>query len=174
MNSDELDILLVEDNQDDMDLALHALQRGKVANRIFVVRDGEEALDFLFCPGGFSEPRPAVAARLEPKDAAAWTVELEPTTDVLAALGEHRRPGQLLVGFAADQGAQGLERARQKLTGKKADLLVFNDVARPDIGFDSADNEVTLIAAGGERTIAKTSKEEIAAGVLDEVERLLG
>jgi CheY-like chemotaxis protein len=53
MNS-ELDILLVEDNQDDMDLAQHALQRGKVANRIFVVRDGEEALDFLFCRGKYS------------------------------------------------------------------------------------------------------------------------
>jgi two-component system response regulator len=55
MNVGELDILLVEDNQDDMDLALHALQRGKVANRIFVVRDGEEALDFLFCRGKYSE-----------------------------------------------------------------------------------------------------------------------
>ena len=51
MISDELDILLVEDNQDDMDLALHALRRGKLANRIFVARDGEEALDFLFCRG---------------------------------------------------------------------------------------------------------------------------
>ncbi|MFZ3339873.1 MAG: response regulator [Terriglobales bacterium] len=55
MNSDRLDILLVEDNQDDMELALHALQRGKVANRIFVVRDGEEALDFLFCRGPFAD-----------------------------------------------------------------------------------------------------------------------
>src|SRR5580658_3189942 len=55
MNLEGLDILLVEDNQDDMDLALHALQRGKVANRIFVVRDGEEALDFLFCRGKYSE-----------------------------------------------------------------------------------------------------------------------
>jgi two-component system, response regulator len=53
MISDELDILLVEDNQDDVDLALHALQRGKLANRIFVVRDGEEALDFLFCRAGY-------------------------------------------------------------------------------------------------------------------------
>ena len=51
MNAEELDILLVEDNQDDVDLALHALQRGKLANRIFVVRNGEEALDFLFCRG---------------------------------------------------------------------------------------------------------------------------
>ncbi len=49
MSTRELDILLVEDSEDDMDLALHALQRGKIANRIFVVRDGEEALDFLFC-----------------------------------------------------------------------------------------------------------------------------
>jgi len=55
MNSQELDILLVEDNQDDMDLALHALRREKLANRIFVVRDGEEALDFLFCRGPFAE-----------------------------------------------------------------------------------------------------------------------
>ncbi len=55
MNSMELDILLVEDNQDDVDLALHALRREKLANNIFVVRDGEEALDFLFCRGGFAE-----------------------------------------------------------------------------------------------------------------------
>lgn len=53
MNLEGLEILLVEDNQDDMDLALHALQRAKVANRIFVVRDGEEALDFLFCRGAY-------------------------------------------------------------------------------------------------------------------------
>jgi CheY-like chemotaxis protein len=55
MNLPELDILLVEDNQDDVDLALHALQRGKLANRILVVRDGEEALDFLFCRGVYAE-----------------------------------------------------------------------------------------------------------------------
>ena len=55
MKSDEVDILLVEDNQDDVDLALHALRREKLANSIFVVRDGEEALDFLFCRGGFAQ-----------------------------------------------------------------------------------------------------------------------
>jgi two-component system response regulator len=54
MNAGKLDILLVEDNQDDMDLALHALKREKLANNIFVVRDGEEALDFLFCRGAFT------------------------------------------------------------------------------------------------------------------------
>ena len=55
MNSGELDILLVEDNEDDMDLALHALRREKLANNIFVARDGEEALDFLFCRGVFAQ-----------------------------------------------------------------------------------------------------------------------
>ena len=55
MNSDALDILLVEDNQDDVDLALHALRREKLANNIMVVRDGEEALDFIFCRGAFAQ-----------------------------------------------------------------------------------------------------------------------
>jgi two-component system response regulator len=54
MNSGKLEILLVEDNQDDMDLALHALRREKLANNIYVARDGEEALDFLFCRGAFA------------------------------------------------------------------------------------------------------------------------
>jgi two-component system response regulator len=55
MNSENLDILLVEDNKDDMDLTLHALKREKLANHIFVARDGEEALDFLFCRGAFAQ-----------------------------------------------------------------------------------------------------------------------
>ena len=54
MNLAEPDILLVEDNQDDMDLALHVLRREKLANDIYVARDGEEALDFLFCREAFS------------------------------------------------------------------------------------------------------------------------
>jgi two-component system response regulator len=55
MNAEKLDILLVEDNRDDMDLALHALKQGKLANNIVVARDGEEALDFLFCRGAFAQ-----------------------------------------------------------------------------------------------------------------------
>ncbi len=54
MNLENIDILLVEDNEDDMDLALHALRRKKLANSIFVARDGEQALDFLFCRGAFA------------------------------------------------------------------------------------------------------------------------
>src|SRR5580658_1918143 len=51
MNSNEVDILLADDSQDDIDLTLHALRAENLANHVFVVRDGEEALDFLFCTG---------------------------------------------------------------------------------------------------------------------------
>jgi phosphopantothenoylcysteine decarboxylase / phosphopantothenate---cysteine ligase len=103
------------------------------------------------------------------KDEEPWTVTLEPTTDVLRELGARRANGQLLVGFAADRGERGLERAREKLANKRADLIVFNDVARDDVGFDAPDNEVVLVSAEGERRIDKAPKERVAAAILDEV-----
>jgi phosphopantothenoylcysteine decarboxylase / phosphopantothenate---cysteine ligase len=108
-----------------------------------------------------------------PKDGSSWSVELEPTADVLAALGAARRAGQVLVGFAADTGSGGLERAREKRVAKNADLFVFNDVSRADIGFDALDNEVVVLSGNGERTVEKAPKGVVAATVLDEVERLL-
>ncbi|HEX6491789.1 MAG TPA: bifunctional phosphopantothenoylcysteine decarboxylase/phosphopantothenate--cysteine ligase CoaBC, partial [Gaiellaceae bacterium] len=109
-----------------------------------------------------------------PKDGAPWTVTLEPTRDVLLRLGERRRAGQLLVGFAADRGEQGLERAREKLRRKGTDLIVFNDISRSDVGFDAAENEVVLVSGAGERRIHKQPKERIASEILDEVVRLGG
>jgi phosphopantothenoylcysteine decarboxylase/phosphopantothenate--cysteine ligase len=100
-------------------------------------------------------------------------LELEPTADVLALLGEGERNGQVLVGFGAEAGEAGLERKRRMLTDKKLDLVVYNDVSVPGIGFDAPDNEVTLVTHAGERQLARASKDEIAAGIVDEVERLL-
>ena len=118
--------------------------------------------------------RPA-AARIDkrPKDTSTWTVELEPTTDILQTLGDQRRDGQVLVGFAADSGETGLERARAKLVRKQANLIVFNDVSRDDVGFDTPENEVVLVTATAERTVAKAPKAEIAAAILDAVEGIL-
>ncbi len=116
---------------------------------------------------------PAALAEKRSKDETSWTVELEPTPDVLADLGADRHPGQVLVGFAADGADRGLERAREKRLAKNADLFVFNDVTRSDIGFDALENEVTVISETGERLIEKAPKREVAASVLDEVERLL-
>jgi phosphopantothenoylcysteine decarboxylase/phosphopantothenate--cysteine ligase len=130
--------------------------------------------DVVVMAAAVADYRPAEAlAGKRPKDRAAWTVELEPTTDVLAALGRSKRTGQVLVGFAADDGERGLTRARDKLIRKNADLFVFNDVSRADIGFDSGENEVTLVAPDGERAIAKAPKNDVAAAILDEIELLL-
>ncbi|HEU5405056.1 MAG TPA: phosphopantothenoylcysteine decarboxylase, partial [Gaiellaceae bacterium] len=131
--------------------------------------------DVVVMAAAVADYRPAEApAAKRPKDSATWTLELEPTTDVLAALGGRRQDDQLLVGFAAETGADGLERAREKLARKGADLFVLNDVARTDIGFGTYENEVTLLTANGERTVPKAPKDEIAAAILDEVEALLG
>ncbi len=102
-----------------------------------------------------------------------WNLELEPTADVLALLGEQERNGQVLVGFGAELGEAGLERKRGMLTDKNLDLVVYNDVSTPGIGFDSSENEVTLVTRSGERELPRASKAEIAAGIVDEVERLL-
>jgi phosphopantothenoylcysteine decarboxylase/phosphopantothenate--cysteine ligase len=107
------------------------------------------------------------------KDSATWQLELERTEDVLTALTREKRNGQVIVGFAAEAGAEGLERAREKLANKKGNLFVFNDVSRSDIGFESEDNEVVLISARGERRIGRRSKDEVAVAILDEVGDLL-
>jgi phosphopantothenoylcysteine synthetase/decarboxylase len=70
-------------------------------------------------------------------------------------------------------GDQGLARARAKLEAKGANLFVFNDVSRSDVGFDAPDNEVVIVSSGGEERIDKAPKERIAAAVLDRAERLL-
>jgi phosphopantothenoylcysteine decarboxylase/phosphopantothenate--cysteine ligase len=115
----------------------------------------------------------APSATKRTKDGSPWIVELEPTADVLAAIGSTRRPGQVIVGFAADESEAGLERAREKRRSKNADLFVFNDISRADIGFDSAENEVVVVSENGDRVVPKASKRVVAAAVLDEVERLL-
>jgi phosphopantothenoylcysteine decarboxylase/phosphopantothenate--cysteine ligase len=130
--------------------------------------------DLVLMAAAVADYRPAAAhGGKRPKDANAWQVELEPTQDVLRELGARRRNGQVLVGFAADEGEPGLERAREKLVAKNVNFIVFNDVSRTDIGFDAGENEVTLITRDGERLVAKASKRAIAAAVLDEAGRLL-
>jgi phosphopantothenoylcysteine decarboxylase/phosphopantothenate--cysteine ligase len=132
--------------------------------------------DVVLMAAAVADYRPAdTEVGKRPKDGNAWTVTLEPTTDVLRELGASRNNCAIamLVGFAADVGERGLERAREKLADKNVDLIVFNDVSRDDIGFDAAENEVVLVSAGGEQRIEKTSKERIAVAILDAVaERL--
>ena len=88
--------------------------------------------DVVIMAAAVADYRPAEAlASKRPKDRSGWSVELEPTTDVLATLGARRVPGQILVGFAADEGERGLARAREKLTAKNADLSSSTTSAAP-------------------------------------------
>lgn len=138
--------------------------------------DAAAMLDFdlAFLAAAVADYKPAAAlTHKRPKDAATWLVELEPTSDIARALGERKREGQVLVLFGAEHGDEGLERKRPMLADKNADLVVYNDVSRDDIGFDSTDNEVVLISDAGERRVPKASKQAVARAILDEAERLL-
>jgi phosphopantothenoylcysteine decarboxylase / phosphopantothenate---cysteine ligase len=99
-------------------------------------------------------------------------LHLEPTEDILAGLAAERIAGQTIVGFAAEYGSAGIERAREKLERKGADLIVLNDVSDPTIGFESEDNAVTLIDPASETHVPLASKEAIADAILDRVDQL--
>jgi phosphopantothenoylcysteine decarboxylase/phosphopantothenate--cysteine ligase len=141
------------------------------------MRDAALALpdvDVLLLAAAVADYRPAEALTgKRTKDDRAWTLELQPTDDIAKALGERKRPGQVLVAFGAEHGEEGLERKRAMLETKNADLVVFNDVGRSDIGFESTENEVVLITRDRERAVPKAAKASVAAAILDEVERLL-
>jgi phosphopantothenoylcysteine decarboxylase/phosphopantothenate--cysteine ligase len=94
---------------------------------------------------------------------------LEQTPDILAGLAARRRPGQVLVGFAAET-HDALARGRRKLTRKGVDLLVVNDVSAPETGFDHDTNAVVILDADGKSLeIPLTSKDAVANAVLDRV-----
>jgi phosphopantothenoylcysteine decarboxylase/phosphopantothenate--cysteine ligase len=133
-----------------------------------------ETCDVLLMAAAVADFRPVDPAdhKLK-KDAGPPTIELEPTVDVISALAARRRPGQVVVGFAAEHGDQALAYARDKLERKRLDAIVVNDVSQPGIGFDAPDNEVTVVTAGAERLLRKAGKDAIADGVLEEVQQLL-
>ena len=87
--------------------------------------------------------------------------------------GRARRTGQVLVGFGAERGEDGLARKRRMLRDKNVDLVVFNDVSRDDIGFDAAENEVVLVARAASASCRRRRRTRSRATILDEVERLL-
>ena len=133
-----------------------------------------ERADVLLMAAAVSDFRPAEAqaGKISKEGRDRLELELEATTDVLASLSSLRRHGQTLVGFAAEHGPSGLDRARGKLERKRLDAVVVNDVGTPGIGFDSGENEVTIITSSGERAVERGPKSVVAAAVLDEVEAL--
>ncbi|HZB04960.1 MAG TPA: bifunctional phosphopantothenoylcysteine decarboxylase/phosphopantothenate--cysteine ligase CoaBC, partial [Thermoleophilaceae bacterium] len=137
------------------------------------VRERFAEADVLIMAAAPADFRPAEQADSKlSREEGARRLELQPTADIVAGVAAGRRPDQTVIGFAAEHGDGAVERGRAKLARKSLDAVVVNDISRIDIGFDSSDNEVTIVLADGESEVGRRPKREVAAAILDEVERL--
>jgi len=116
--------------------------------------------------------RASVVSEGKLKRQANLDLHLEPTEDILASLATTRTEAQTIVGFAAEHGEEGIDRARAKLTRKGADLIVLNDVSDSSIGFESRQNAITLIDKEAETSVSRASKDTVAAKILERVDQL--
>ena len=125
--------------------------------------------DVLLMAAAVADYRPADphAGKLKKDAAGELNLRLVRTTDVLSALADTRRPGQVLIGFAAEHGDGALAHARAKLERKGLDAVVLNDVSDPSIGFDSAENEVVIVTAEGDHHVPRAAKADVAGAILD-------
>jgi len=126
--------------------------------------------DVIVMSAAVADFRPKVIAdgKLKKRDGAPEIV-LEPTPDILAGLGEHKRAGQTLVGFAAETHDL-IANATSKLRAKRLDLIVANDVGAPQVGFAHDTNAVTLLRPDAEPVeIDLASKRDVARAVIDTI-----
>ncbi|MGD9702168.1 MAG: bifunctional phosphopantothenoylcysteine decarboxylase/phosphopantothenate--cysteine ligase CoaBC [Acidimicrobiia bacterium] len=132
--------------------------------------DEAAAADVVVMAAAVADFRPATSSdRKLKKDQGVPEIRLEPTPDILAGLGAIKRPGQVLVGFAAETDDL-VANARTKLERKHLDLVVANDVSAPGAGFQHETNAVTLISSNGSlQQIALTDKREVARALVDQV-----
>jgi len=112
--------------------------------------------------------RPSIVAGQKLKRTGPMTIDLLPTEDILAEVVRQRRPGQLIVGFAAETENR-LENGRAKLLRKGVDAIVVNDVSREGVGFDSDLNGATFLTATTAIDLPEMSKRKLADRILDEV-----
>jgi len=130
--------------------------------------------DVVVMAAAVADFRPKVVANGKlKKDAGPPEIVLEPTPDILAGLGARKRPGQVLVGFAAET-SDLLANAADKLRRKHLDLIVANDVAAPGVGFAHDTNAVLIIGPEGLlRAVPLSDKRTVAVAVLDVVSSLV-
>jgi phosphopantothenoylcysteine decarboxylase/phosphopantothenate--cysteine ligase len=130
--------------------------------------DRFEEIDVAILNAAVADFRPAhVAEEKVKKDEASRAIELEPTRDIAAELGR-KKGKQFLVLFAAET-ERIVEYARAKLASKNADLIVANQVGRPDTGFDSETNDATIIAVDTTEGLARLGKDDLARVIWDRI-----
>jgi phosphopantothenoylcysteine decarboxylase/phosphopantothenate--cysteine ligase len=130
--------------------------------------------DVLVMAAAVADFRPASAVedKIKKTGRDSLALELEPTTDVLSELAAMRRPGQTLVGFAAEHGGDPAAHGRVKLERKRVDAVVVNDISDSAIGFESEQNEVTIVTAAGAVPVPRGPKPAVARAIVDAVQEL--
>src|SRR4051794_36501126 len=153
---------------------IHVVRVKTAAELEQACRDAFAGCDVLVMAAAVADFRPssAVEDKIKKTGRDALALELEPTSDVLAALAALRRPGQTLVGFAAEHGGDPAAHGRVKLERKRVDAVVVNDISDPAIGFESDQNEVTIVTAAGAQQVPRGPKTAVAAAIVDAVEEL--
>ena len=129
-----------------------------------------DSTDVLVMAAAVADFRPVVCADGKiKKDGGVPNVVLEPTPDILCALGAKKRPGQTVVGFAAET-SDLVANAQSKLARKNLDMIVANDVSQPGVGFQHDTNAVTFLRPGQAlESVALTDKRAIARELIDRV-----
>ena len=112
--------------------------------------------------------RPVTVSEQKLKRTGPMTIELAPTEDILAEVVRRRRPGQLIVGFAAETENR-LENGRAKLLRKGADAIVVNDVANEGVGIDADTNAATFLTLSTSIELPEMPKRRLADRILDEI-----
>jgi phosphopantothenoylcysteine decarboxylase / phosphopantothenate---cysteine ligase len=141
---------------------------GELAHETIERFETQHVLLMAAAPADFrTEP---VTGKIKRQDS--LNLNLQPTEDILATIAAQKGDGQTVVGFAAEHGGDAVARARAKLERKGADLIVLNDVSDARIGFESPENEVTLVAAEDEILVPRAPKDDVAEAILARVDRL--
>lgn len=136
-----------------------------------VKKEAEDA-DFIIKSAAVADYTPVTVAEEKIKKSDNdMSISLARTTDILKYLGEHKKPGQKLCGFAMETKDM-LENATKKLTAKNADMIVANNLKVAGAGFGTDTNVVTLIQKDGVKELPILSKDEVAKAILDELLRL--
>lgn len=154
------EVVKVETAEEMADAVFRAAQRSQVVVMAAAVAD--------------YRPEAVAPAKLK-KSASPLSLRLVPTTDILAGLGARRRPGQVLVGFAAEtaRGAELAELGRAKLVSKGADLVVANDVGTPGRGFGSEWSEAVIVSRDQVTQLGLVDKRLVASKLADAIEAAL-
>ena len=129
-----------------------------------------DSCDLLLMAAAVADFRPvrATTGKID-KSEGVPKIELEQVPDLLSGVAARRRADQVVFGFAAEHGLS-TDRARSKLERKQLDAIVFNDISNPGIGFDSSDNEVTIITSNGSSSIPRADKSVVAQSILKAAE----